>query len=110
MTEPTIDQCKDAAIMAGLTEADGEEFFYHYAAQGWVFGNGQPVKNISFALCKWKIRSKKKEGKKEKLYHIRGKFCCKRGCNMPAVYKSIAGYEDHYCLTHAPAKIREKYC
>ncbi len=112
MTEPTLDDCKNTALMGGLTDADGEEFFYHYAAQGWVFGNGQPVKNIAFALARWRINKKKRkveDKKKTKLYPIKGKFCHKRGYGMPAVWRSGGDYPHHACLDHAPAKIREKY-
>ncbi len=46
---------------------------------------------------------------KTRLYPIKGKFCHKRGCGMPAVWRSGGDYPHHACLDHAPAKIREKY-
>ena len=109
MTEPTLDDCKNTALMGGLTDADGEEFFYHYAAQGWVFGNGQPVKNIAFALARWRINKKKRkveDKKKTKLYPIKGKNCA---CGIPAVINVGGTYDRFICLECAPAKIREKY-
>lgn len=113
--EYTIDQCKDAAVMAGLTEPDGEEFFYHYDTQGWVLGNGQPIVRLGSALVRWKNQSaKKKKEKKIKMFPIMGKSCNKQLedkitiCRMPAVY--VNEYGSHRCLEHAPENIREKYC
>ncbi len=47
---------------------------------------------------------------KTKLWPIRGKFCSKYGCGMPAVWISQGDYPAHYCLADAPKRIREMYC
>lgn len=47
-------QCIDTGWAIGIPEEQCKNFFNHYNAQGWVFGNGQPVTNIRSAMVKWK--------------------------------------------------------
>ena len=108
MKSYTLDNCKDAAVMGGLTEPDGEEFYNHYAAQGWLLGNGLPITNLQCALVRWRNNGKKKKVAKAKinLFPISGKNC---NCGMPAVYKAGGDYDNYYCLACAPQKIRDTY-
>lgn len=50
----TLQQCLDIGIQAGVPEKRSKEFFNHYEAQGWVFGNGLPIVNLGAALAKWR--------------------------------------------------------
>ena len=47
---------------------------------------------------------------KKKLFPLSGKYCCKRGCGMPAVWKGGGDYDNFYCLEHSPEKVRAEYC
>ncbi len=110
----TITQVKDAAFLAGVSEDKAEQFYHHYNAQGWVFGNSQSVKDLPSALAKWRNsqfrfeKNDKRSGKK-KLFAISGKTCGKKGCNMPAVWHSEGAYDNFYCLKHAPKEVRDEY-
>ncbi len=46
---------------------------------------------------------------KTKLWPIRDRVCGKRGCGMPAVYKSVGDFDHYYCGEHMPAKVKEKF-
>ena len=46
---------------------------------------------------------------KTKLFPISGKNCYKKGCKMPAVYKSCGEYDTFYCLDHMPDEVKRKY-
>ena len=95
-----------------MTEKQAEVWFYHYAAQGFVFGNGQPIDDLKFALVRWRNNQYKLEEKKkkQKLWPITGKTCSTTGCGMPAVYKDASGSYDRYaCKDHLPCKVKELY-
>jgi hypothetical protein len=62
----TLKECIDCAVISGLTEEQGEEFFNHYNGQGWLFGNQVPVTNLRSALARWK-RNQHKHKKKESI-------------------------------------------
>ena len=49
---PTLDEVR-AYFQANCLRGDPEEFFDHYAAQGWVRGNGLPVEDWSAQARKW---------------------------------------------------------
>ena len=98
----TEQNCKDIGICLGMTEDESLVFYHHYNAQGWVFGSGQPIKNIKSAMWRWKNNGyKEKNTKKQRLYPIKGKFCAEkrngRRCGMPAVYMSGGSYDHYYC-------------
>lgn len=50
----TLKDVQDASCLVGITPAQAESFFHHYNGQGWVFGNGIPVRDLSSALVKWR--------------------------------------------------------
>lgn len=56
---PTLQQVKDAAHQQGLTDADAEECYAHYAMQGWIRSNGMPVVNLEAAVMTWRLNKPK---------------------------------------------------
>ena len=50
---PTEQQCKDAAVIGGGTEADGETFYVQYGKQGFLCGNGCAMTNLRLAMVHW---------------------------------------------------------
>lgn len=52
----TEQQCKDAAAMAGGTEANGVTFYLQYAPQDFRYGNGLPITKLDVAMRRWIIR------------------------------------------------------
>jgi hypothetical protein len=57
----------DQGVMSGLTEAEAEECYHHYAEQDFKYGNGQPIPNIAAVVNRWKRnRHKFKNTKGEK--------------------------------------------
>ena len=107
----TLDQCKQTATLVGMKESDGEDFYVQYASQDWKWGNGQPITQLPVALMRWKRNGlkMKKEDKKQKLFPIKGRICCKTGCQLPAVYGPVGDYDNYYCENHMPQSVREKY-
>lgn len=104
--------CKDIGITLGMPEDKALEFYHHYNRQGWVFGNGQPVKNLKSAMWYWQRKGYEfdSNGRKMKLLPIPSKVCSERGCGLPAVYKDSSGDYDRYkCSEHMPEKVKEKY-
>jgi uncharacterized protein YdaU (DUF1376 family) len=51
----TLEQCKDAALLAGLTDQDAEEYYHHFNSQGWLKANKQPITNLQSHMTKWRI-------------------------------------------------------
>jgi hypothetical protein len=51
---PTIDEVKFKGSMIGCKPEVSEKFFNQYNAQGWVLGNGQPMRNWQSKLCQWR--------------------------------------------------------
>ena len=47
-----LEAAKDPSV--ALSQEEAKSFYDHYAKQGWVFGNGQPVKRLQPALRAWK--------------------------------------------------------
>jgi hypothetical protein len=112
----TLKEIKDVAFTIGVPDDKAEAFYHHYNGQGWVFGNGLPIADLSSALVKWRNNQYRFEGKngegkasgKTKLFPIAGKTCCK--CSLPAIYRDDKGeYPHHYCGNHMPEKVKEKY-
>lgn len=64
----TQEQVKNSAVLIGISEQQAEVWFHHYAAQGFVFGNGQPITDLSEALKRWRNNQYKfeKRGKDER--------------------------------------------
>ena len=56
---PTEQQCKDAAVLVGGTEADGAAFFVQYAPQGFFWGNGMPITDLKLGLRRFLLNSVK---------------------------------------------------
>ena len=54
--------CKDMAIMVGGTEQDGMAFYLQYAPQGFRWGNGLPITDLSGAMRKWIVKSYERDG------------------------------------------------
>lgn len=108
----TEQNCKDIGICIGMPEEKSIVFYHHYNAQGWVFGNGQKIKDLKSAMWRWKNNGYR-DKKKTKLYPIKGRFCAEtrngRRCGMPAVYKSDGTYDHYYCTECMPEKVKVKY-
>lgn len=109
----TLQQCKDAALLAGLTEKDAEHYFNHFNSQGWKKGNDQSITNLQSHMAMWRLNKPafEKQGSiKTKLFPIAGKVCGKEGCKMPAVYKDTSGsYDSFACTEHMPEKVKKTY-
>lgn len=52
----TEQECKDTAIIVGLTEEQGSEFFHQYQSQGWLKGNGLPITDLRSQMVLWRNR------------------------------------------------------
>jgi len=109
MKDPTLEEVKAAAFLAGLTDDDAELFFHHFNAQGWVRANGQAITNIGSQLVLWKKSGQERTAKKKKLLPLIGKNCSKQGCRMPAVYIKRGAYDHPLCLKHCPKEVQEAY-
>ncbi len=48
----TEQQCRDQAVMIGMTEEWGSGYFRTYASQGWLKGNGVPITNVRLHMAK----------------------------------------------------------
>lgn len=51
--EPTEEAVLGYAKPVGVPESVARDFFQHYAAQGWVLGNGQPITDWKQSLHAW---------------------------------------------------------
>ena len=106
----SLTQCKDTAIMVGLTEEQGEEFWIYFDSQGWLWPNGLDVGNLTSSLMRWRNNQHRFVEKKAKvkLFPLSGKTCYK--CRLPAVYKDTGGdYDTYYCGECMPTKVKERY-
>jgi hypothetical protein len=50
----------------GIKPEWAEAFFARYDRQGWVFGNGQPIRNLRSALAHYKIEQQAREAEAAK--------------------------------------------
>ena len=109
----TLEQARAAAVLVGLTEQQAEIWFYHYAAQGFLFGSGLPIADLKAALVRWRnnqYKFDKPKAGKQKLWPITGKVCSKKDCKLPAVYKDTSGsYDSYACTKHLPDKVKELF-
>ena len=87
-------------------QIDGKAFCDFYESKGWMIGKNK-MKNWRSATRTWLRREQKT--KKAKLFPISGKFCGKKGCGLPAVYKQIGAYDNYFCTDHMPEKVKERY-
>jgi len=105
---PTLKEIKEAIAEKGYN-VDAETFFYHYAANNWFRGRTKMV-YWRMALAGWSHRNTKTNGRKTKLYPIKGKCCGIERCPMPAIYKgNTGGYDCYRCGNHLPEEVKEKY-
>jgi len=59
----TLSEVKDAAVLAGLSLEQAEQFFNHYNSQGWIKANNLPITDLPSQLANWKQNNYKFEGK-----------------------------------------------
>ncbi|KKN75771.1 hypothetical protein LCGC14_0376470 [marine sediment metagenome] len=45
-------ECKDAAVMVGKTEAEAVAYYEHFGAVGFVDGCNRPIKNLRLHMMK----------------------------------------------------------
>jgi len=50
----SLDDCKNAAFKAGLSDEEAESMFHHFNSQGWTKTNGRPITDINSAMVNWK--------------------------------------------------------
>lgn len=50
---PNLDEVVTLAKGLGIPSAEAKKFFNYYKAQGWKFGNGSPITDLSAALQRW---------------------------------------------------------
>ena len=50
----TLEQVENAGFKAGISDSECKTFFDYYDAQGWVFGGGLAITNLSSALARWR--------------------------------------------------------
>jgi hypothetical protein len=55
--KPSVDEVRIEALKIDLPEAQADQFFSYYEANGWKVGRN-PMKSWTHALANWKIRSK----------------------------------------------------
>ena len=48
----TEQQCRDQAVMVGMTEEWGSGYYNTYASQGWCKGNGVPITDVRLHMAK----------------------------------------------------------
>lgn len=68
-----IEQVRNTGFKLGVPDDKAEGFYHHYNAQGWVFGNGQPVTDLISAMTKWRNKQYKFEGKNGRATTATGK-------------------------------------
>jgi len=61
----TLSQVKNVGISIGISEQQAEEWYHHFAAQGFVFGNNLPIVNLREALVRWRNNQYKFEKRRE---------------------------------------------
>lgn len=62
----SLQQVLDISALVGLHKRQAEEFFQHYQAQGWRFGNGQPIVDLQHAMAKWRTHQHRYNDKTKK--------------------------------------------
>lgn len=75
----TQQQCFDEGIVLGIPEQHSKVFYEHYAAQGWVWGGGQPIADLRKGMMRCRNNGtlaglvKKAEGKNDRTDKHKGK-------------------------------------
>ena len=59
---PTLEQVKKYCMETN-SSVDPETFFTHYASQGWIKANGQPIINWKLTIKTWERKDKKESNK-----------------------------------------------
>lgn len=62
---PTVDECRVKAEIIGMPPDEGEKFWNHYTAQGWLTSAGMPVTSWQALIGKWRTNWLKEKGKAE---------------------------------------------
>jgi len=60
---PTLATVKAYAVTIGLPEKEAVEFFHHYESQGWVTGNGIPIRKWQSRMVTWKNQNLDRKGR-----------------------------------------------
>jgi len=112
----TEQECKDAAIMVGKTEAEAVAYYEHFGAVGFEDGCKRPIKNLRLHMQKLKRLNwwpgegfnKNSIPSIKKLPQHFGKNCGK--CGLPARHKTSGSHGDNYfCEAHIYPKTLERY-
>lgn len=64
-TPPTVDEVRAFCAANMLDKCDPEAFVSHYAAQGWMLGNGIPMVDWQAAVRKWHINDRNRDAEKK---------------------------------------------
>jgi len=76
----------------------------------YLGSRGKRYASHYFTVLNWaRMDSKRQRRKKVTLFPIIGKVCGKRGCCLPAVYKSSGEYDHYWCTVHMPDNVKELY-
>ena len=51
---PSLQEVLDIAPLLGMPEDKAKEWYEHYQPQGFIFGNGLPIKELRGAMVRWK--------------------------------------------------------
>jgi hypothetical protein len=86
----TEQQCKDAAMMSGLTEEEGMLYYLRYACRGWLDGAGVPIACVRLHMRLLKVTGGLPKSKK-KVKQINERMC---GCGEAATI-NVSGKD--YC-------------
>ena len=117
----TEQQCRDQAVMIGLTEEWGSGYYNTYASQGWRKGNGVPITDVPLHMTKLRnsghdyAPQEKTKGKGlRKMPILMGKVCAEKEgdflCGKPAVfYRGHIGYPYHQCAKHISEETKQAF-
>jgi len=116
----TEQQCRDQAVMIGLTDDWGSAYYNTYASQGWCKGNGVPITDVRLHMVKLRndgFEFSKKTATNErrrKMPILMGKVCGEkendRSCGRPAVfYRADLTYPYHQCANHISEKVKQAF-
>ena len=76
-----------------------------------ISSKGYKYKSHYHAILAWDRRNSgpsQTTKKKTQLFPIKGKFCSKDGCHLPAVHRTGRDYDFWWCLVHIPEKDKIK--
>jgi len=56
LLEPSLEECRKAALAEGMPEREGDKLFAHYTKVGWVCGRARvPMKSFAGAVLHWRL-------------------------------------------------------